>query len=147
MSKFSLVTALSLMVVALGCSGAVERIPLAPVSGKVTSKKPLPPGLGLVFTHVSGTQAGNATISADGTFKGEAPVGENKVTLYGAPQEGAAAGHADSKSSKINAAFWNEATTPWTATVDEKGKEGLDFSLDVATGGAGGAGHGSHKAR
>ena len=100
------------------------------VSGKISSSKPfVNKGLALVFTKVGGSASGIVNVDSDGTFKGEAPVGENVVCLYGIPQADAA--HADPKSSKIKEAFWDASTTPWKVTVDSQGQVGMDFSLDA----------------
>lgn len=136
-----LVSVLSLcfVVTSLGCGGGEKPIPQVPVSGKVTAEKGVPKGLGLTFLHSSGQASGTAIVADDGTFKGEAPVGECKISLFGAASQGGA--HADAKSSKTKAAFWSDATTPWSVTVAEPSKDGIELSLDAKIQSSGPASH------
>ena len=143
-SCFSLL--LAFVVATLGCGGDFKPIPLVPVSGKVSSAKPFDnKGLGVMFVDAKGSASGSAKLESDGTFKGDAPVGESVAYLYGASQEGAApgAGHADSSKSKTKKAFWNAETSPWKVTIPAEGKTDIDLSLDDAIATSAPAGHGT----
>ena len=142
-SCFSLL--LAFVVVTQGCGSDFKPVPLVAVSGKLSSAKPFDSkGLGVMFVDAKGSASGSAKLEADGTFKGEAPVGEIVAYLYGAAQEGAApgAGHADSSTSKTKKEFWNAETSPWKVTIPAEGKTDIDLSLDanVAIGASGGHG-------
>ncbi len=137
---------LALVVASQGCGSDFKPVPLVAVSGKLSSAKPFnDKGFGVMFVDAKGSASGTAKLESDGTFKGEAPVGESVAYLYGASQEGAApgAGHADASSSKIKKAFWNAETSPWKVTIPAEGKTGIDLSLDAAIATSGPAAHGA----
>ena len=146
MHKSCLSLLLAVIVISQGCGSDFKPVPLVAVSGKVSSAKPFDnKGLAVMFVDAKGSASGSAKLEADGTFKGEAPVGESVAYLYGAAQEGAApgAGHADSSKSKTKKAFWNAETSPWKVTIPAEGKTDIDLSLDAAIATSGPAGHGA----
>lgn len=140
MNKFTLsIVCLSFMLCA-SCNKAPAPIPRAPIAGKVVGEKL--DGLGVVFSQ--GTTSESIPLNSDGSFTGEAPVGDCVVYIYGAPSESASpdAGHADPKSSGIKAAFWDAETTPWKTSIPAEGKTDLEFSLDAAVAADPGSSHG-----
>lgn len=146
MSKFSLVLLAAVVAATQGCGSSFEAVPLVPVSGKLSSAKPFDhKGLGVSFISVKGSATGTAIVSADGTFTGEAPLGDCVAFLYGAPQPGGTpgAGHADATKSKINQGFWNAATSPWKVTTVAEGKADIDLSLDIPITAGTSAAHGA----
>ena len=79
------------IVLSNGCGPSDASVPLAPISGKVTYRgKPLPHGQ-VVMIRGSGQMIAGE-IQADGTYRIEAPVGENMVQIFCAvdssPMEG-----------------------------------------------------------
>ena len=140
MNKFTLsIVCLSFMLCA-SCNRAPAPIPRAPVAGKVVGEKL--DGLGIVFSE--STTSESIPLNSDGTFTGEAPVGDCVVYIYGAPNESASpdTGHADPKSSGIKAAFWDAEKTPWKTTITAEGVTDLEFSLDAKVAADPGSSHG-----
>ncbi len=130
-----------------GCGSDFVPVKLVPVSGNISSAKPFDSsGLGVMFVNAKGGGSGIAKVESDGTFAGEAPVGDCVAYLYGAAQEGAdpAAAHADSGKSKTKKAFWNAETSPWKMEILAEGNTDIDLSLDADTASSGAAGgHGA----
>lgn len=125
-----------------GCAPDFVPVKLVPVSGKITSTKPVEyKSLGVMFVNDKGGASGSAKVEADGTFSGEAPVGAAVAYLYGAPSEGSnpAGGHADSSKSKTNKGFWNAETSPWKMDIPDEGKKDITLSLDDKISSGGGA--------
>lgn len=132
MHKLSLVLLLSFFMVPIGCGGSTTPA-TTPVSGKLTSADKVDfLGMGLGFTKLGTSFFTSVIVAADGTFTGEAPVGDCVAYVFGAGAAAPGAAHADATLTKTDPNYWNASSSPWKITIPAEGKKDIELVFEAA---------------